>query len=165
LRDADLRKAYRQAFIYSGTVTASGAMLQFKDATKNFAHFSSFQENDDYTRARFLQFVFDRGYKPDDIAILSEDETLYGSWQPDCQKPAAEPPSAGAQKPPHNAKSVAPQPEGCGLTGGFRDLDESVLKLHFPREISYFRSAYQKQVAAQQSSASKSSATSTLPKQ
>jgi hypothetical protein len=163
LRDADLRKAYRQAFIYSGTVTASGAMLQFKDATKNFAHFSSFQENDDYTRARFLQFVFDRGYKPDDIAILSEDETLYGSWQPDCQKPAAEPPSAGAQKPPHNAKSVAPQPEGCGLTGGFRDLDESVLKLHFPREISYFRSAYQKQVAAQQSSASKSSATSTLP--
>jgi hypothetical protein len=165
LRDAALRKAYREAFVYSGTVTASGAMLQFKDATKNFAHFSSFQENDDYSRARFLQFVFDRGYKPDDIAVLSEDETVYGSWQPACQerKPEAKPPLAEAQEAWRNAKSVAPEPDGCGVKGGFRKLDESVLKLHFPREISYFRSAYQKQAAAQQSSASKSSATSTLP--
>jgi hypothetical protein len=158
LRDADLRKAYREAFIYSGSVTASGAMLQFKGATKSFAHFLSFQENDDYTRARFLQFVFDRGYKAADIAVLSEDETVYGSWEPACQegKPAA-------HKASPKAKSVAAQQERCGEKGGFPKLDQSVLKLHFPREISYFRSAYQKQAAAQQSSASKSSATSTLP--
>jgi len=163
LRDADLRKVYRQAFVYSGTVTASGAMRQFQDATRTFAHFSSFQENDEYTRARFLQFVFDRGYVPGDIAVLSEDQTVYGSWQPDCQPPAAKPPSAEAQEASRNAKSAAPQPEGCGAKDGFRKLDESVLKLHFPREISYFRSAYQKQAAAQQSSASKSSAASALP--
>jgi hypothetical protein len=161
----DLRKAYHEAFVYSGSVTASGAMLQFKDATKNFAHFSSFQENDDYTRARFLQFVFDRGYGPNDIAVLSEDETVYGSWEPDCpdRKPAAKPPSAGARGASPNAKSVVPQPVGCEAKDSFPKLDQSVLKLHFPREISYFRAAYQKQAAAQQSSASKSSATSPLP--
>jgi len=149
LRDAGLRSAYREAFVYSGTVTASRAMLQFEDQTTGFAHFASFQENDDYTRARFLQFACDRGYEPYEIAVLSEEETVYGLFQPDSLE----------RKPP---ATTGPEPRPC-KDKTFQELDQAVLKLHFPREISYFRSAYQKETAAQQSSTAQSSATAPLP--
>ena len=152
LQSDQVRKAYAGAVIYSGTVTSSSAMLAFQDKTTGFARFASFQENDDYTRARFLQFVSDRGYKPYEIAVLSEDETVYGSLQPDCweQKPSEPVPPSSA-------------PLGCTEKDTYWNFDQFVLKLHFPREISYFRSAYQKAANTQQSSSTNSSAFTTLP--
>src|SRR5262249_24926336 len=65
--------------------------------------------------AQFILFAGTQGFDPGEIAVLSEDETEYGT--------------------PHNAVSA-------------------VVHLHFPREISYFRSAYQKEIAAQKPSSS-----------
>lgn len=151
-----------QTFVYSGTVTSASAMSAFRTDAGDSAHFASFQENDDYARARFLQFACDRGYKPHEIAVLSEDETVYGSMPPeqkagtpDQPNPA---PSAGrsASKSPSTSRSSDCKQED------FQDFEESVVKLHFPREISYFRSAYQKEMNAQPSPAT-SAAVPTLP--
>ena len=143
LRTQEVRDGYAGATVYSGTVTSAGAMETFTEETASFAHFASFQENDDYARARFLQFVCDRGYEPQEIAILSEDETVYGSVR-----------SAHTGKESAQTKSVAPTEYPAasarsatrpGCREDFRTSDVSVVNLHFPREISYFRSAYQKE--------------------
>ncbi len=97
-------------FVYSGTVTSRSAIDRFKQG-----HFVSFLENDDYSIAQFIRFAGTQGFLSNEIAVLSEDETEYGS--------------------PYDAPKSA---------------DQDVVHLHFPREISYFRSAYQKEIAPQQ---------------
>jgi hypothetical protein len=112
-----------RVFVYSGTVTNAEAEVQF---AKNWPamHLVSFQENDAYAFNEFLGFVSDLGYESSEIAVLSEDETVFGNG----------PVTAGRH----------------------------VLQLHFPREISYLRSAYQK-ITGQQQSATKTQGRSTLP--
>jgi hypothetical protein len=143
-------------FIYSGSVTATGSMRLFEQKLSPGSYFASFQENDDYARDEFLQFAWERGYRPYEVAILSEDGTVFGAasrsqdqteTKPDAKNGAdAQESLAGAQKPSE------PPP-----------LDQEVVKLHFPREISYFRSAYQKEIGRQASAASNPEAVSTLP--
>jgi hypothetical protein len=120
-------------FVYSGTVTGRSAMEHFKTAIAPIqGHFASFIENDDYTLAQFIRFAGTQGFVPDEIAVLSEDETEYGS--------------------PHEAAKTEAE-------------DSGVIHLHFPREVSYFRSAYQKEIEAAQksSSSTQSSGPPTLP--
>lgn len=161
LRTEKANNSQVQAFVYSGTVTSASAMSAFQMGA-SFAHFASFQENDDYARARFLQFACDRGYKPYEIAVLSEDETVYGSMRVDQEAgiPAQSntPPTAGSSASASPSASLSPD---CNQED-FQAFDESVVKLQFPREISYFRSAYQKELSAQ-ALPSSSSAVRTLP--
>ncbi|HKV24885.1 MAG TPA: hypothetical protein VJN93_09875 [Candidatus Acidoferrum sp.] len=148
-------KLANRVFVYSGTVTGPRSIAWFGDRTKNIAQFASFQENDDYTRAQFLQYICDRGYEPREVAILSEDETVYGSLpRSTFRKEEAE--AAPAFKPgpeagQHESGGQA-QPDGCRKQTAFAPLDQDVLKIHFPREISYFRFAYQKAAASQTAS-------------
>ena len=117
-------------FVYSGTVTGRSAMDHFKTEIAPLSgHFTSFIENDDYTLAQFIRFAGTQGFLPKEIAVLSEDQTEYGS--------------------PHEAAKNEAE-------------DSGVIHLHFPREISYFRSAYQKEIEAAQKQSS-SSAQSTGP--
>lgn len=111
-------------FVYSGTVTNAEAEVQF---AKNWpaVHLASFQENDAYAFHEFLGFVGDLGYQSSEIAVLSEDETVFGN--------------------------------GPGAAG------REVLQLHFPREISYLRAAYQKLTGAQQQTGTKAQGRSALP--
>ncbi len=124
---------FAAVFIYSGTVTGRSAMDRFNTEIAPQGHFASFLENDDYSLAQFILFARTEGFEPDEIAVLSEDGTEYGT------------PRGGDESEP---------------------ADSGVIRLHFPREISYFRSAYQKEIAAQQQQASSSAqapARSTLP--
>ena len=121
----------RSIYAYSGSVTSASSINWFERRNRSSRHFASFQENDDYTLAEFVAFAKSRGYTKSEIAVLSEDETVYGA--------------------------VAPQ------GGTIPQANDDVVHLHFPREISFFRAAYQKEVAAQQQPTAKAPRKSTLP--
>lgn len=148
-------KVASRVFVYSGTVTGPHSITWFGDQTKSFAQFASFQENDDYTRAQFLQYICDRGYQPREVAILSEDETVYGALpygtlrKEEAQATPATKPESDAGQHDSTGQRMS---NGCRKQTAFAPLDEDVVKLHFPREISYFRYAYQKASALQPSS-------------
>lgn len=149
LERSDAQGIFSEKFIYSGTVTATDSMRWFQQGLSSGSYFASFQENDEYARDEFLQFASDRGYLPYEVAILSEDETVFG---------------AAVRSNGHGpAKSARTQPAGVQNQNGGHRLDQNVLNLHFPREISYFRAAYQKATATQAPSASNPGGVSTLP--
>jgi hypothetical protein len=157
LRQADSETTSHEKFIYSGTVTATSSMRWFQEQLSPASYFASFQENDDYARDEFLQFASDRGYLSHEVALLSEDGTVFGALNREHEEGQTGPrEAAGANSPATNS------PEALN-TKSDDQLDEDVLKLHFPREISYFRSAYQKETTTQSPSASSSSGVSTLP--
>jgi hypothetical protein len=164
-----------ERFIYSGTVTASDSIYWFQGHVGRDSHFASFEENDEYARNEFLLFACDRGYLPNEVATLSEDETVFGALNradgheaTDAKsetridvesdaRPEGKPASAEFQ----TATSSTTQLGTCPNKNGQKRFDENVLKLHFPREIYYFRSTYQKVGGKQQSS--HSSGVPTLP--
>ncbi len=141
LPETGVRALFSEAFIYSGTVTATDSILWFQQHIEPTSHFASFQENDEYARHEFLLFARDRGYLPNEVAILSEDETVFGVQ------------NRGASQEVMDEKTPKSDIRG----------DQSVLLLHFPREISYFRSTYQKATASQPSVATNASGVPTLP--
>jgi hypothetical protein len=144
-------------YVYSGSVTDAVSIKRFSRGPGTL-HFSSFQENDEYTRDRFIQFICSKDYPPNEIATLSEDETVFGALSQ--SRPAD---SSEQTSPDHLHETHAEQLETCRedyATEGHKHKD--VIQLHFPREISYFRSAYQKEIAAQQRPEAKSIGPSTL---
>ena len=117
---------------YSGTVSGEQSAEAFRQSflehEKLKVRFASFQQSDDYATQMFVRFANSRGYHSDEIAVLSEADTVYGS----------------------QVKSAVPG-------------DKSPVYLNFPREISYFRSAYEKQLAAQQQQPAKVPGKTALP--
>ena len=137
-----------RAYIYSGSVTATDSISKFTNYLGlNRAlldgHFASFQENDQFILDRFMRFVEQQHYQLSDIAILSEDETVYG----DVGKTTATPTTTSSATP---STASQPAPDGSPIT------------LHFPREISYFRSEYQKENVGQNSTDSRTPGQTTL---
>ena len=126
-----------EMYVYSGTVTDAKSMAGFRNHPHR--HFASFLENDDYASELFLQFACHNGYTPDQVAILSESETVYGLQHVSRPTRAGNPNGGGNTNPSQTAL------RGCGdkATAG------AIEQLTFPREISYFRSAYQKQSESQ----------------
>src|SRR5277367_1444931 len=157
----DAQGISEETFVYSGTVTATDSMLWFQQHLSPRSYFASLQENDEYARDAFLQFASDRGYHPYEIAVLSEDETVFGApGRIHAQGKAETRPDAEAGAVPKDAPADSKDSKDKDATP---PLDQSVLKLHFPREISYFRSAYQKEAASPQPPVSNPSGVSTLP--
>jgi len=122
-RELEHQPEAKNVFVYSGTITNGEAQHRFIQNWPS-VHFASFQENDAYALQLFLGFVRDLPYRTCDVAVLSEDETVYGTQ---------------------------------------RQTTEDVLQLHFPREISYLRSAYQKLTQSQQPPETKSQGRLALP--
>ena len=115
---------------YSGTVTdlASQKIFNTEVTDKKLKiNFASFQENDDALTRAFVQFAFELGYGAREIATLSEDETEFGS----------RPMNATAPTQPAGQSNVS-DPSG-------------VVRLHFPREISQLRAAYQASISGSSS--------------
>jgi hypothetical protein len=138
-----------KAFVYSGGITDAASISDFTKQIDPAIHFASFQENDDFIRDRFLQFACRDGYKADEISTLSESDTAYGSGVSKTKDVTG--PAANAQKDPmpggngDSESEKTPPPEGnCS--------EAQIVRLRFPREISYFRSAYQNQTASQRTS-------------
>jgi len=155
----------RPIYVYSGSVTDSASITRFSGPKSRY--FSSFQENDEYTRDQFIQFACSNDYSPDEIATLSEDETVFGALSPSVPNT---PSSRSSKKSsarssekistPHSDEFHPDLLPACGDYVDKNDPDRhrDLIRLHFPREISYFRSAYQKETAAQQKSDAKSGA-------
>ncbi len=133
---AEAAEDFGETFVYSGTVTSARAIHVFDSQVPSGVHFASFRENDEYALSEFVRFASYRGYARNKIAVLSEDGTAYGAQKILRTNADFEDISGNAQS-----------------TSG-SDESKEALHLHFPREISYFRSAYQKSAASQPSSAS-----------
>ena len=143
LKEPAARRTAQAFYVYSGTVTDARSTRWFAADQLPAGDFTSFQENDDYTLEQFIDFACNRGYERDAIAVLSEDETVYGSQRFSVKDPAR------AKVTSCTNRWVQQEPK-------------EVVHLHFPREISSFRSAYQKESAGQPFAAT-SSTKSTLP--
>ncbi len=116
---------FPHARILSGSVSGCSAIHRFRSEisatmTSSVA-FGSFQENDSVQIFRFLQYLSEEGTEPEDVTILSEDETAY---------------AASPEMPP------AARDPGCDFAYA---RDNRPIHLVFPRDISALRNAYEKQ--------------------
>jgi hypothetical protein len=118
------------AYVFSGNVAGCASIEWFQRSVIEDGlpvSFGAFQENDDLEIYRFLQYLHAEGADLKEVAILSEDETAYGS------------PDAKADNPQYPAR----------IPQTWCDFDYSYLhrpvQLFYPRDISALRTAYQEQ--------------------
>ena len=136
------RGCYPMVSIHSGSVSSRENIVRFEKQEQDFKiHLVSLHETDEVMIERFAEFLTGTSYEDPDyvaqhpylsnrhyatreIAILSEDETAYGS--------------SGKREEEES------QQEDCDSdTSAARRDQRCVLKLYFPREVSQFRAAYQ----------------------
>ena len=135
LLEPNARNTFGETFVYSGTTTDEQSIDTFKQqlsAVSPKGQFVSFQENDGHLLAEFLAFVHNQCYELNEVAVLSEGDTAYG------KRP-------GRQGTRPEKATPTEKSDNSGTDSG----TEGPLFLHFPREISYFRSVYLKETAAQ----------------
>src|SRR5207248_262339 len=70
---------FHKLVIRSGTVSSWSTEELFERYWLTGVNFATFQQSDRYMIRKFLEFQRPRGYKPQKIAVLSEDETAYGN--------------------------------------------------------------------------------------
>jgi hypothetical protein len=112
--------------IYSGSVSGNRAAQAFQNTFDSQVTFHSFVQNDDEILQRFCNYIIreQRGFEVGRVAIISEDETAYGS--------------SGVNK--TEDKSSRPVSESDKQNN---DCFTKALKLYYPRDISALRAAYQ----------------------
>jgi len=126
--------------IYSGHVTSHPAFTWFRDRAQKLnlnIQFHSFQQDDDIAMQHYCTFLVKAGLDTDRLAIISEDETEYGSIQ-------------NGRKDDKDGKDI--------LTSGSKQNDlckpdkpdlpwrfPGAVSLYYPRDISALRAAYQQQ--------------------
>jgi hypothetical protein len=134
LRDRvdEVENAFSDVVINTGTATDERTIYWFtqfiSDRAQNGSlniHFRAFQENSNYALVHFLDLACHYGYQSKDVAVLSEDQTAYGSAYINYGSSAAT--------------------NSC--------VDQSrVIQLYFPRDIAQLRAAYQQSLQQQSSS-------------
>jgi hypothetical protein len=124
----------RRVFVFSGTQRATDPRLWFEARKGKNVRFVPFQDGERHVVQKFVEFAVCRGYKPQEIAVLSEDETAYGR--------TPYPPTASENKSPSDSLDCKKLTEDSSKT-----QFTPPLTILFPRGISQFRAAYQKQVA------------------
>jgi hypothetical protein len=87
---------FSEAYIYSGTATDAASMHAFESQLDSphippYGHFASFQQNDSYVLRHFAAFVCAQGYELSEVAVLSEDQTVYGANVPQSQGASGQP--------------------------------------------------------------------------
>jgi hypothetical protein len=153
----EMQETFSEAYVYSGTVTDRDSEDSFEEYLKPlepWGHFLSFQENDVYLVRQFVNFLRSQTYEHAEIAVLSEDDTAYGYQGALRGRQTRPQKGSGKQTLPDQKSGQGPNEDKGGLG--------SLVFLRFPREISYFRSAYQKELEAQQQSGSVAPGKSTL---
>lgn len=124
LASSELR-GFARIEVESGTTTDTRSITRFEDDLKalgkkqgldeNHVRFVPMQENDDYGYEHLVTYLGTLGYKPKDIALVSEDETAYGRIE-------------AKQNPGQDDRGRA----------------EDTPKFYFPRDIAQLRASYQK---------------------
>jgi hypothetical protein len=144
----------QDVFVFSGTITNAESQCAFR-RTWSSVRLVSFQENDAYALHKFLEFAKLLHYEMNEVALLSEDETVYGGSPIEATDDATESNSESNRRDAENfpsLKTSLEQSSACDVAN-LRSKDaagDEVVRLHFPREISYLRTALQKVVQAQQ---------------
>jgi hypothetical protein len=159
-------KQFAGVVIRSGTVSSWNTARWFKKRCfDDHLHmdFATFQQSDRYMLRKFVEFEKGRGYAPDQIAVLAEDETAYGNREFPAPKD-----SPGLVAAPKQrlcpVGSHAQDPEETADIRSIQADEHAVLQLYFPRDISQLRSAYQQGFEQRASSSSDSyQVRSTLP--
>ncbi|WP_158790009.1 hypothetical protein [Granulicella sp. L60] len=106
-----------QGYVYSGSVQSCSSIKWFKDTLMPMPiEFAAFSENESVKTFRLLRYFKTEDIDPEKVAIISEDETAYGSLP----------------------KSAQVTTDTCK-----NPLDSNVMKLYYPRDISALRTAYQ----------------------
>jgi hypothetical protein len=159
------RGRFRNVVIRSGTVSSWDTTEWFKKWFEQQRYdgrlcvdFATFEQSDRYMLRKFVGFEKNKGYSPEGIAVLAEDETAYGNFvAPDVL--SSEPPQQKGANSTSCPTEIFPD-----TRDGTTQLDETLLKdensvvhLYFPRDISQLRSAYQRGFEKQVSTTSFSS--------
>ena len=134
--------------LISGTVTGTDAVETFRaqvEGRRPQVLFASMQESDKNAILRFLKYAMRHDYFPQQIALLSEDETAYGthSTKQEVGKAISDQQSANDRYGKEGLKrddSKTNKYDDANL----QQAESKMLKLYFPREISQLRAAYQK---------------------
>jgi hypothetical protein len=104
---------------------------------------ADFEENDSLQSDRFYRFLEDRGHRLSEVAVLSEDETVYGGL-PDAGARLRDPASSNStDTAARSAERQLTDQEGS-CSPDYAPSDRPV-HLYYPRDISALRSAYQEQ--------------------
>lgn len=122
-----------QLLIYSGTISTKTAVNWFEDKVvrQNSVRIASFQHNDEDLLDAYCTYLKREGFHLQNLAILSEDETAYGSIFMRQDRPEH---SQGSSSCLANQEKGQHYGEPTGL-----------VRLYYPRGIAAMRSAYQKQ--------------------
>jgi hypothetical protein len=114
--------------IYSGSVSGNDAAKAFRNKLQSQVTFHSFVQNDDEILQRFCNYITQEQHEFDvgRVAIISEDETAYGS--------------KGVDE-PRSKRSGASKRDRSEVEK--KDCFSKALKLYYPRDISALRGAYQ----------------------
>jgi hypothetical protein len=120
---------FSNVLLYTGTMHGCPSILDLKDELQKWdpvpVRVADFSQNDAIQVDRYFRYLRDRGHSVSEVAILSEDETAYGSL-PDGQAAVVGAGPVTACEPSY-------------------PLDKAPLHLYYPRDISSLRSAYQEQ--------------------
>ncbi len=148
--------------IRSGTVSSWNTVRWFQDQPWSCSgltvDFATFQQSDQYMLRKFIEFEKRRGYTPDKIAVLAEDETAYGNRSfPTGPVPEETSKTKGCARANSTSAEVPPDEDRL------QSDENAVLQLYFPRDISQLRSAYQQGFAQSSSSGDSYQVRSTLP--
>jgi hypothetical protein len=133
--------------IYSGNLTGNKAMAWTTAALGSNVDFASFQHSDGFLMSRYCEYLNESKFDLSRLAILSEDQTAYGSEVPRT-RPGA--PRTAAQKKDPIEKEDSSLP-ACSLSSAPADatginsapLLHQPLRVFYPRDISALRAAYQ----------------------
>ena len=110
--------------VFSGSVSSETAATEFRDDHEHTVTFRSFVQSDDEILNRFCTYMSWQLSDFEKFAILSEDETAYGS--------------RGAVKKQNQEKDPANRKQDHPKT-----CTEPGIQLYYPRDISALRGAYQ----------------------
>ncbi len=132
---------YGESHIFSGSISNRTAVLGFLSRERDLsATLVSFQEADDVMIRRFREHLAGLGHGSQSLAILSEDETVYGD-----AGTGLAPQSDSKDDEEHGSVGPKVSSFGCSAAKDAHDLEagKGCLYLYFPREISRLRAAYQ----------------------
>jgi hypothetical protein len=135
--------------IYSGNVTGNRAMAWITPILAGRADFASFQRSDGFLISRYCEYLNQSEFDLSRLAILSEDQTAYGSEV--ARSRVVDPNAVSQNKGPDPTESFDARLTSCnldlmsaGASGINRDPTlHRPLRVFYPRDISALRAAYQ----------------------
>lgn len=137
--DADVHRQIPVS-VSSGTVSSETSYLWFRHRVE-MNHSGSFEtamEGDPLKTQRFLDYLHHQDYRLERIAVISEDETAFGTTENVKQEDETK----AGQRNVGDERTKGSEPPRCCDHG---DERKNPIYLYYPRDIATLRSAYEKQ--------------------